>query len=251
MASSSGRRLAAILSADAIGDGGAARRATRRVQAASIVLVGILGALHLVWLAAALGPTTWLPMLSGLFLGALAADLVTGLVHWACDTWGDERTAWVGASLIHSFREHHRYPRAMLEHDWIEVNGAAAVPAAAAFALLSLSASPAAIQAEPFSRAFLWSLIGLGAVANQLHRWAHTRVPPRPILALQRLGLVLSPARHGGHHRVPHTTGYCIATGWLNGVLDGAGFWRALERAVVFITSVPPRAGGGSPTEEA
>ena len=44
-------------------------------------------------------------------------------------TWGDDHTRWIGPSLIRSFREHHRDPRAMLGHDWIEVNREPAIAA--------------------------------------------------------------------------------------------------------------------------
>jgi hypothetical protein len=63
---------------------------------------------------------------AGLVLGVLSADLLTGVIHWACDTWGDEETPLLGPGLIYSFREHHRDPLAMLDHDWVEVNGHAA-----------------------------------------------------------------------------------------------------------------------------
>ena len=67
---------------------------------------------------------SWLPplrardalfALAGLWLGAWTADLVTGVVHWACDTWGSTRTPVVGGTLIRAFREHHEAPRAMLD----------------------------------------------------------------------------------------------------------------------------------------
>jgi hypothetical protein len=50
-------------------------------------------------------------VLAGLWLGAWAADLVTGLVHWACDTWGDERTRWLGAGLVLTPERHARHHR--------------------------------------------------------------------------------------------------------------------------------------------
>jgi plasmanylethanolamine desaturase len=192
----------------------------------------------------------WLPQLAsrsaplalaGLWLGAWAADLVTGAVHWACDTWGDERTRWVGAGLIRSFREHHDAPRAMLDHDWIHVNAEPAAAASIAYALLALPPAQAWLDAHPFAAAFAWSLIAIGALANQVHQWSHSPAPPRAVQALQRAGLVLSPTRHARHHRLPHTSDYCIAGGWLNPALDAIGFWRTLERAVARVTGAVPR----------
>jgi cation diffusion facilitator CzcD-associated flavoprotein CzcO len=44
----------------------------------------------------------------------------------------------VGSTLIHNFREHHRRPQGMLEHDWVDVNGEAATAAAVIFILATL-----------------------------------------------------------------------------------------------------------------
>ena len=166
---------------------------------------------------------------------------MTGAVHWACDTWGDARTRWLGPGLIHSFREHHEAPRAMLDHDWIAVNREPALAAALAWALLALPDARHWLVAHGFAAAFAWSLIAVGALANQLHAWSHSPAPPRAVRALQRAGLILSPARHARHHRAPHTSDYCIAGGWLNPTLDALGFWRALERLVRRATGAAPR----------
>lgn len=164
------------------------------------------------------------------------------MVHWACDTWGDERTPWIGAGLIRSFREHHEAPRAMLDHDWIEVNGQPAAAASAAFGLLALPTAQDWLAERAFLAAFAWTLLVVASLANQLHQWSHAPAPPLWVKALQRAGLLLSAERHRRHHRAPHTSDYCITSGWLNRALDAAGFWRALERAVTRATGAKPRA---------
>jgi ubiquitin-conjugating enzyme E2 variant len=178
--------------------------------------------------------------LAGAILGALAADLLTGVVHWVCDTWGDERTRWVGAGLIRSFREHHEAPRAMLAHDWIEVNGQPAAGGSVAFVLLALPAAQEWLADRAFLAALAWSMLATASLANQNHQWSHMPAPPRWVSALQRAGLILSPARHARHHRFPYTGAYCVAGGWLDRALDAAGFWRALERAVTHATGAMP-----------
>jgi ubiquitin-conjugating enzyme E2 variant len=213
----------------------------RIVFAASILAAPLLSAFHAMHLIRSGPADAWLPILLGSIGGALAADLATGLVHWACDTWGSERTPWFGPSLIRSFREHHRDPKAMLDHDWIEVNGEAAAAAGVALLALASPAAQSALVGRPFAYALVWATISLAALANQLHLWSHAPEPPGIVRALQRRGLMLSPVRHARHHRRPHTTGYCISTGWLNPALDAAGFWRALERAVTALTGAEPR----------
>jgi ubiquitin-conjugating enzyme E2 variant len=163
------------------------------------------------------------------------------VVHWACDTWGSSHTRWLGPTLIRAFREHHEAPRAMLDHDWIEINAEPATAATAAFALLVLPPAQDWLATHVFAATFAWSLIVAGALANQIHQWSHSPAPPRAVRALQRIGIVLSPARHARHHRPPHVTDYCITNGWTNGALDAIGFWRAAERSITRLTGAAPR----------
>ena len=86
---------------------------------------------------------------------------------------------------------------------------------------------------SPFS---LFCLLGafVGSYTNsQIHKWAHLREPPPLVRWLQRTRLFLSPTHHASHHCGAHVTHYCITTGWLNGLLDGVGFFRTLERLLL------------------
>jgi ubiquitin-conjugating enzyme E2 variant len=217
----------------------------------AIALGAVLGLVHAAHLLGALAPADLPRALAAALLGALAADLLTGLVHWACDTWGDENTPWLGPTLIHAFREHHARPHAMLEHDWVDVNREPGVAAALAWALLALPAVQALLAGRPALYAGLCSFIAYGAAANQLHQWAHMNRPPRWVRAMQRRGLVLSPAGHARHHAGANERAYCISTGWLNPALDACGFWRGLERAVSCCTGATPHAEHGEPGRSA
>lgn len=182
------------------------------------------------------------PLLAGLLLGVAIADFLGGVVHWACDTWGSETTRWAGPGLIRFFRDHHRAPHGILEHDWIEVNGEACV-AVSAFLLLCTSPVIRPVLADHvLLEAAAWSLATFAGGANQLHKWGHMRRPPGLVRLAQHWGLFLSLQRHAEHHRAPHTKGYCITTGWLNPVLDAARFWRGLEYMVTLITGIDARA---------
>src|SRR5262245_10825667 len=55
--------------------------------------------------------------------GYVMADLLTGFVHWFCDTFFEETTPVLGPALIRSFREHHRDPLLMTRHGFLELTG--------------------------------------------------------------------------------------------------------------------------------
>jgi ubiquitin-conjugating enzyme E2 variant len=212
------------------------------VLALAVAGTAVLGVAHTANLIAV---TSWsaLPRIAvGLLCGALFADLLTGFVHWGCDTWGSGRGAGFPASLIRNFREHHREPEAMLRGDWLTVNGEAAAAACAGLAILSVPALTRALEARPGLYAAAFSLFSLAGLANQLHAWAHAPQVTKVVRWLQRAGLILSPERHARHHRGAHLTGYCISLGWLNRPLDHIGWWRALEWGIERITGRKPRA---------
>lgn len=158
--------------------------------------------------------------------GVLASDLLSGLVHFACDRFGDERTPLIGRTFIAPFREHHRDPRAIARHGFCERNGNNAL------ALLPALGLAHAAQPAVLLGVFLLALFFALGITNEVHAWAHGRAAPRLVRRLQRAGLLLSPAAHRLHHQHDHARAYCITTGWLNPALDRAGFWHAIERTV-------------------
>jgi hypothetical protein len=138
----------------------------------------------------------WLLILAMFVVGQVATDMVSGWVHWTCDTWGRLDTpVWVslpacsaasccicmlnrafcqGPTFIRSFREHHVDPTAMCNHDFIETNSDASLPSVALNLFLVLWHG-----FHPGSRFDLglhyFALFGgiFAAFTNEFHKWAH------------------------------------------------------------------------------
>lgn len=170
--------------------------------------------------------------------GALTADFVSGVAHWALDTWGSTATIAFGL-LIRSFREHHVDQTAITRHDFIETNGDNTLPINPL--LLAMQFVPVTVETIGY-HTFVISLTLLVAFTNQCHKWAH-EVRPHPLAkwAMDR-GIILSPQNHRVHHRGNHDLHYCITTGWMNPFLDRIDFWKRCERAITFVTGAIPRA---------
>jgi hypothetical protein len=179
----------------------------RAVEISAVVLFFVL----LVFSASKLS-FQYLPL--SLIAGWLLADLFSGLVHWALDTYGSVRTPVVGPAIIRPFREHHADPQGMTRHDFFEVNGASCL---GCLPLLVLS-----FFTDGFWHALLVSTCVGILFTNQCHKWAH--VPSEknafPIRQLQKLGLLLKPSEHAKHHTPPYNSHFCTANGWLNGPLN-------------------------------
>jgi hypothetical protein len=160
--------------------------------------------------------------------GVLAADLASGVLHFACDTFFDERTPFIGAWLIAPFRDHHVDPRGIARHGFRERNGnnaAGTLPLLAG--TLSLSDALGA-----FVLAFVLVVSLALAATNQIHAWAHAERCPTVVRALQRVGLLLRPSAHAAHHRGAHDRAFCITTGWLNPWLDRCDAFPQLRRGL-------------------
>lgn len=176
-------------------------------------------------------PTLVFALGLGSLLGYLAADLVAGSVHWLADRYFAADTPILGPALIAPFRAHHDDPEEMARHDFFEVSGNNAIstaPVVWALALLPPPTDPGSALAVVFGASLTLSLFA----TNQLHAWAHAPRPHAVARALQRRGLVLTPARHARHHSGGHDRAYCVTSGWLNPLLDGLGLFGRLEALV-------------------
>lgn len=166
--------------------------------------------------------------------GYLTADFLSGVVHWAGDTIGDETTPFLGKNFVMPFRQHHVDPKEIATHDLIETNGNNCIVVLAPLVIAYLL-----MPGETgfwFFASTLMGFLGLFIVAtNQFHKWAHTDNPPRVAVWLQRAGLILSPEHHNIHHALPHDRHYCITVGWMNPLLNRIQFFRGAEALVAAV----------------
>ncbi|MEO7403762.1 MAG: fatty acid desaturase CarF family protein [Burkholderiales bacterium] len=162
------------------------------------------------------------------------ADVVSGLFHWAEDTYGEPDTPFIGPLFIQPNLLHHEKPREFCKKTYWQsswdlwIGGAILV--AAAWGLDCLT----------WQVLLFWIV---SANANQFHRWSHqNRAEVGTIVwALQRSKLLLTQRSHGNHHTGAKNTSYCTITNFLNPLLDAAGFWRFLEIAIEGVIGVVPR----------
>jgi ubiquitin-conjugating enzyme E2 variant len=198
----------------------------------------------------------WL-ILSAAGVGFILADLVSGIVHWAADSWGSTEMPVLGKTLIRPFREHHVDPKAMTLHDYVETNGAnclISLPVALGTYWLPLDVE-GWVGPTLFVVVSMTSMIFWVMMTNQIHKWSHLEEHQTPALVrwAQRVHLVMPPQHHQRHHTPPFDTYYCITTGWLNPPLHRLGVFRALERLVMATTGASLRRGaiGVVATEQA
>lgn len=154
--------------------------------------------------------------------GITLADVISGVVHWAADTYGDENVPVFGA-FVRTFRAHHSDPDDITRHDFIETNGDVFIFSLPVHIALTL------VVRSPFALSIIFGVF-LGSYLNsQVHKWAHQKEPPRFIQRLQRARILLSSPHHTCHHTGTHESHYCITTGWANALLDRTGFFRKIE----------------------
>jgi plasmanylethanolamine desaturase len=176
--------------------------------------------------------------LGALAVSVLAADLVSGVVHWAEDAYArfkPKRTVRFFNVVARDNKRHHLRPREFLRRSWWQ----------SSWDLLALGS---VILGVAYAMGHLsWALIvfvALSVNANQIHKWAHQNAKenPRLVTWLQRMRLMQGARDHGKHHGGERDSHYCVITTALNPVLERLQFWRRLERAIEVVTGKAPKA---------
>ncbi|XP_076339586.1 plasmanylethanolamine desaturase 1-like isoform X2 [Tachypleus tridentatus] len=178
--------------------------------------------------------------------GIITADFLSGLVHWAADTWGSVDLPIIGKAFIRPFREHHIDPTAITRHDFIETNGdnfMVTIPSLAYMSYQFFSYPSDKIQELYNWNCYLFLLALFVATTNQIHKCSHTYFGlPRWVTLLQDCHIILPQRHHRIHHVAPHETYFCITTGWLNYPLEKFRFWETWETIIEAMTGCKPRA---------
>jgi hypothetical protein len=67
-------------------------------------------------------------VVAGFVIAQFLVDFVSGMVHWAADTWGHFTTPILGPTIIRSFRMHHVDPQDITKHGFVETNASSSYP---------------------------------------------------------------------------------------------------------------------------
>jgi ubiquitin-conjugating enzyme E2 variant len=206
-----------------------------------VVFFFALCALLAVRVVQAAAAQTFVAIAVSAVVGFVAADLVSGVVHWLFDTWFSKTTPVLGPTFVTPFRVHHEDPLDITRHGFVATNGHNCLASVPVLALaLLLPSGPEAPLASALLTFVLSLCLGVFGT-NQFHKWSHQENVSPVIAWLQARGLILNRAHHDVHHTVPYARHYCITTGWLNRPLEAIGFFRGLERLITAVTGQQPR----------
>jgi len=183
---------------------------------------------------------SWPWMALALLAGVYAADLVSGLLHWAFDTWFSEGITFLRRMVL-QVREHHVFPNRIFHihflHDAGTLSWIALIltgPLVLGMILFGGRAAGAVVLAAAVFNVLLVTMLAF-------HKCGHRARQPRSIRLLQRSGLLLSVTHHSRHHLGNHDFNYCLINGWADRTLGRLGLFRGLEWLIARSTGAKPQ----------
>lgn len=169
-------------------------------------------------------------MLGNVIVCWVVADFLSGLFHWAEDTYCTEGYPLIGPLICDPNIEHHRSPKRMLDSGFVGRNYVQVALCLTVFGVIGV-AGLATWQAG-LCLLFL-------SFSNEVHAWNHS-APKGFARLIKDAGLVQSSRQHSLHHKPPHDRYYCVLGDATNVLLECVGFWRKLEWCVLFLVGVSP-----------
>ena len=183
---------------------------------------------------------TLLTILACIFVG----DLITGLVHWWEDTYGDPDWPVIGEHIVKPNIEHHEKPGLIGSMSTIISRNVQSLGSAILVAGLVLWVA-FCFGTPPWECWPVFLTVFLAGLGNEVHTWNHRADRDNNVFVrfLQDSGLIQSRVQHGKHHRKPYDKYYCTLTNFTNAVLERIHFWRTLEWLILVVLRIPVKRG--------
>ena len=155
------------------------------------------------------------------FLCLWIADFLTGLAHWAEDTYCRSGYPIIGALICEPNLMHHKDPNLLVRtSSFVGRNYVQWLVCGVIYVIL---------WALGFGFFPIFLTLFLASFGNEVHYWNHTTKLGWFPTFIKMTGLVQSQKQHSLHHKPPHTSYYCALTSFVNPVLELVKFWRCLE----------------------
>ena len=162
------------------------------------------------------------------------ADFLTGIFHWAEDTYClDDIQNWIGIEICDPNILHHISPQEMVENStfW----GRNHIQWAAALLVFSVLA----VLGFGFWQVFL--VAAFASFGNEVHYWSHKSDPGAIGRFFRESGITQSQKHHNLHHKPPYAINYCVLGQLVNTCLEAVSFWRRLESCIQMVTGIQPK----------
>lgn len=163
-------------------------------------------------------------------LSLLIADFISGLIHWAQDSYGTPSTPILGRFVKYSY-QHHADPRDLTKKKWGRPNN---------ISLIIILGMTVFFYYLGWFNWIIGMVIVLAINMNEFHKWLHQNHSERfkIVTILQKMNVLQNPKIHAVHHTYDNNTDYCFITNYLNPLLNFIKFWDRMELIIYKISGI-------------